>query len=291
MITAIGGDPGVGKTSLLTALMYSTYRNEGQQILSYSRKRIEEFNAQRLFPLNAPDRVPLFSNFEAQFKVGYEKFYKPYVICGYRFGMPGGRNGQYRVQFIPPSSKIFLTEVQRYYDNRQSQNLPPWVSRAFEMHRHYNLELFLETQRAMGIDNKIREIAGRFIEVLKQRHYKDGLGNIERTIWDCYMFNSGSEYDLYLKTGKPRGAKACSFEYPGDIFECYDSFACAKEFLPADNSEAKFDYLEFLKPDELAALNAAGDERTIFYSNMEPEGYRKAFASNGSGSTEIKKAA
>lgn len=282
MITAIGGMPGVGKTSLLMAFVEGTYWAEGQQILNYSRARIEEFNSTRLYPLEAPEKVPLLTNFESKFKVGYEKWYKPYMINMYRFGMPGGRGGKYRVQFIPPGSKLFLTEVQRYFDNRQSQNLPPWVSRAFEMHRHYGLDIYLETQRAMGLDNKIREIAGRFIEVLKQRHYKDELGNITRTQWDCLLFNSVTAYDQYLKSGNTDGAKPFTYEYKGNIFDCFDSFACAKEFLPEDKPGTKFDYLEFITPGEISALHAAGNERAIFYSSTEPEGWRKDFTTDNS---------
>lgn len=278
MITAIGGMPGAGKTSLLMAFIEGAYWAEGQEILDYSIKRIEEFNSTRLYPLEIPDKVPLFANFEARFKVDYEKWYKPYMINVYRFGLPGGRGGKFRVQYLPPGSKLFLTEVQRYFDNRQSQSLPPWVSRAFEMHRHFGLDIYLETQRAMGVDNKIREIAGRFIEVMKQRHYKDELGNIARTVWECLLFNSVSDYDQYLKSGNTNGAKTFTYEYNGNIFDCYDSFACAKEFLPEDKPGAHFDYLEFLKPDELSALNASGDERTMFYSKAEPEGWRRDFA-------------
>lgn len=277
MITAIGGKPGAGKTSLLTALMYNDYSENRQTVLNNCISYIDEFNKTRKNPLEYPTRMPAFANYEVKFLIGYEKYYKPYYINDYRFGLPGGRGGKYKIQFIPPGSYIYLTEIERILDNRKTSTLPQWVSRAFQIHRQYHLEIYLDTQRAFGIDPKIREIAGQFLHVHNQQHQKDILGNIYRTIWECYLFKRISDYEDYLSNGNTRNAENIKYEYTGNIYNTYNSFSLGAEFLPPDSKDAKFNLLEFLNSDEIKKLKKINPEEYIFYDNLEPEGFRKDF--------------
>lgn len=277
MITAIAGKPGAGKTSLMTAIMLYNYMNKRLQALRDCKKYIDEFNETRENKLNKPEDMPQFANYEVKFHIGYEKYYKPYWINDYRFGLPGGRNNKYIVQFIPPGSIIYLTEIERILDNRQTATLPQWVSRAFQIHRQYHLEIYLDTQRAFGIDPKIREIAGQFLHVLDQKHDEDKLGNIIHTTWTCYLFERISDYEEYLNKGNMHGAEKIQYDFNGNIFDVYNSFALGAEFLPPDNKSAKFNMLEFLSSEQIKELKTSKPEEFIFYDSLEPEGYRKDF--------------
>ena len=155
MITIIFGAPGTGKTSLNTHFLQTEYKTHGRALLAQTQKRIDEINKTRVKPLALPDKPPIFANYKASFKIGYEKTFEPYYINPFYLGLV---NENMPTQYLPPNSKVFISEAQRYYNSRKSSTLPDWVSRLYEMHRHYGMEIFLDVQRANLIDLNIKEI-------------------------------------------------------------------------------------------------------------------------------------
>ena len=133
MITIIFGAPGTGKTSLNTHFLQTEYKTHGRALLAQTQKRIAEVNRTRVKPLTLPDKPPIFANYKASFKTGYEKTFEPYYINPFYLGL---ENGNMPTQYLPPQSRVFISESQRYYNSRKSSTLPDWVSRLYEMHRH-----------------------------------------------------------------------------------------------------------------------------------------------------------
>lgn len=264
-ITIIFGAPGAGKSSLLSYFLKQTYKTQGRALLNYARKQIEARNVLRQSPLELPDQPPIFANYAVEFKTGYEKSFEPYFINGYYLGLP---NDRMATQYVPPGSKIFLSEAQRYYDSRKSQTFPDHVSRFFEMHRHYGIDVFMDVQRANLIDLNIKELCKRFIEVQGMKHEKDIAGRIVRTTFSCREFESWHEVEQYLKTGAATYHNT-TYTNEGDIFRCFNSYSYFEEFLP-DEGKA-FNYLRFVKRADKNTISAIDEQ---FYKMSEPSEYR-----------------
>lgn len=263
MITIIFGAPGSGKSSLNTYFLKQVYRREGRSRLERAKELIGQVNEERATPLTVPDQPPIFANYRVKFKTGYEKWFEPYFVNGYYLGLA---NENMPTQYIPPASAVFLGEAQRFFNSRKSQTLPDWVSRFYEMHRHYHVDFYMDVQRPGLIDANLREICKNFIEVRGMEHEKDSAGRIVHTKFRCRKFGDWTAVEQYLKTGE--GAfEEVSFENDGDIFRAFDSYSYFGEFLPKEGQDFKL--LPFLGQE---TSKSAAD--AVFYGNAEPAAYR-----------------
>lgn len=269
MITTIFGAPGVGKSSLEAMFLKEQYEKHGFELLEKTKELIDEANKKRLHKLSYPDKPPIFADFKVKFLVEYEEYYEPYFINGFYAGLP---NDRLPVQFIPPGSKIFLSEVQRYYDSRKSSSMPNFISRAFEMHRHYSLDFWLDVQRPTLVDLNIRELCKRFIEVIEMENTFNSVGDVTRSVFRCREFGCWRDVAQYLETGA-KTYKDTVFIHHGNIFDCFDSFNYFSEFLPGE--DADFKYLPFRSRAE-----ATGDPDAAYYNLSEPEAYRHDIIAN-----------
>ncbi|MBR4420756.1 MAG: hypothetical protein IKT32_07715 [Clostridia bacterium] len=219
----------------MTKFVKEIYMTEGRQILRQCKEKIEEYNLEFGKELNLPERVPIYTDYEVKFRVGYEKFYSTYFLNGYYFGL---ENDDVPVIHVPPFAKVFLTEVQRYYDSRKSASLKPFVSRLYEMHRHNNIDIYLDLQRLSLLDLNIRDLAKQIIFIEDLTHHKDGEIILSST-WKCKKFASATDADRYFNEGA-NTYENVTFKYEGDIFKCYDSFSNKDKFIPKNN----YNYLE-----------------------------------------------
>lgn len=261
MITIIFGMPGSGKTSLLTHFLKTEYARHGRALLARSREQIAKFCNGRA--LSVPEKPPLFANYKVTFVIGYKKTFQPYFVNPYYMGLP---NANMPVQFLPSCAKVFITEAQRYYNSRKSATLPDHVSRFFEMHRHFGLDVYLDAQRANLIDLNIKEIAKRFIEVREMRHEHDFSGRIVRSRFFCREFDGWRAVEQYMQAGA-KTYRENVIVNEGDIFRAFDSFSCAEEFLPREGED--FDCIAFAERGERHEGRCAA-----FYNLNEPAAYR-----------------
>ena len=269
MITIIFGAPGSGKTSLMTHFLYDTYRKDGRTILSKCRAEIEKENKRRDVPLTIPDKPPIFANYKVSFKVGYEKMFEPYYLNPFYLGLP---NGVMPTQCLPPVSKVFISEAQRYYNSRKSATMPDFVSGEYEMHRHYQLDIWMDVQRVNLIDLNIKGIAGQFIEVRGMKNQTDDAGRILRTAFSCRAFGAWSAVEQYLETGA-KTFREVVYAHEGDVFQLFDSYSYFENFLPVDGGD--FSMLPFVSRRE------AEQNGCVFYKTDEPAEYRSAAVKKG----------
>ena len=258
MITIIFGAPGTGKSSKEAHFIKQLYHEQGHAILAESRKRIEDLNERCGYSLSVPERVPIFSDFPVTIKAGYEKYYETYRVNGFYLGLP---NEQQEVMFVPPGSKIFLSEAQRYYDSRKSKTLPGWVSRFYEMHRHYGLDIWMDVQRPNLIDLNIKELCQHFIEIVKLEHEYDRMGRILKSKWMCREWDSWNRTERYLNTGE-QTYKETVYVNVGDVFKLYDSHTYFDKFLPVPGRDFCVSDREF------------EEYRDLYEMPGEPETYR-----------------
>ncbi len=255
MITVIYAGPGAGKGCLQTHLVEELYHNSGFDIFTDSCALIDEINSTYKRNLTKPDRVPIFTDFEVKFKVDYEKFYSTYFLNGYYFGL---ENDRLPTMYVPPGSKIFLSEVQRYYDARKHSSLPDFVSRAYEMHRHFKIDFTMDLQRLGLLDLNIKELASRFIYIEKLNVVKNIVGDITLVEWFCREFDFWKDADAYIDENRNVG-RPIVFRHFCDVFENYNSFSNCNKFIPDK-------YHDF--------VYAEHTDKSIYSEILMPEGYR-----------------
>ena len=254
-ITVVFGEPGVGKSSLCSYIAKTLYTTSGVRILRNSISKINYLNTKKEYNLTPPNRIPFYSDHEITFKSGYKKTYSTYFINGFYMAL---ENNNFDSIYIPPCSKVFLSEVQRYYDSRKSSEkdkTPDSISRFYEMHRHYDLDFWLDLQRVKLLDLNIRELANKFILVKRLKNVTNSLGVIIQNVWDTYEFSCWNDLEKYLDKGTPTFVKN-RYINKGNIFKTFNSCSYSDEFLPSGKKD--FIYLEHLpksKSDKLATSN------------------------------------
>lgn len=244
----------MGKSALNTYFLKQAYSTQGDVLLKKLNEKLDEQSRELKRAFNRPNKPPLFADFKAKIKVGYEKIYEPYFANGYYIGLP---NEKLNVMHLPPYSKVFLSEAQRYYDSRKSAQFPSFISRFFEMHRHYGIDIYLDVQRPNLIDLNIKALCRSFIEVQGMQHIRDDNGQIIKTIFNCREFGNWTACEKYIGGDVDGNFTEKTYINDGNIFDCYDSHTYFKEFLPPQGKN--FDYF---------------NDNTSFNNFIEPPEYR-----------------
>lgn len=266
MITIIFGKPGAGKTSLMAHLIEDLYIKKGRELLKTCEDLIVIENESRLYPLPLPQKPPIFANFEVEFLAGYQKKFSPYFFNPYYFGI---ENDEFPVQHILPGGAYFIDEGQRYFNSRKSGSFPDHVSRAFEVHRHFKIDIYIGVQRPKLIDLNIRELTPRFWEIIDTQNETNGYGGVTKTTWTLREFSSDTEVMERIQTGEG-GRQLPPIVHDGNIFESFNSFEQKKLFFPKDEKNAGFTLLPFRPAGELP------EKLKEIYNPGEPKWYRKS---------------
>ncbi len=244
MITIVCGKPGAGKTSLLAFLKIRTMTVDRVSLLKRSIGLILPLNAAG-YHFTLPTEHVTYSNFWTVSKGKFIQVFTDYSLDGFEFGLP---DPEHPTKLIPPGSQLFLMESQSFLNSRVSMSFRDSVSRAYENHRHWHLDIFLDAQRATLIDLNVRELAGELIEVEKLTLDYDKFGAISACKWQCKVFTDASAFEAYLSTGKAEGEfEKREYVFQGNIFECYDSHQNFALWLEgAENKD--FSYMHNEKP-------------------------------------------
>lgn len=258
MITIVFGKPGCGKTAYMTAdaVKYMNGSKDCLDLLDVCRSQCGVFAP--------PELSPVYSNYPITVQHGYRKCRVSYYVDGFRLGLDNDSLGVFHV---PPCSKIYLAEAQRYYNSRNSRDFPEWVSRFFEEHRHFGLDIMLDVQRPGLIDVNIRELCERFVEVLELKHDVDGVGNIKATTFVYREFSDWKYVDKYLASGDDSNSKVVQERFEGNVFDHYESRSYFNVFLPSEDSG--FNYIVHSVGDEDIQRQYAWQ----FYPQTAPEGF------------------
>lgn len=250
MIAIIFGVPRVGKTALMTSFALAQMKGvAAHQDIKECRKLIAPLNNNG-FNLTLPDRHLVFSDYYIDDRRGKIRSYE---IDGFYLGLP---NLTHPTVFLPPFSRIYLDEAQKYYNSRESQKLSDFVSRFYELHGHYRLNITMTVQRPGLIDLNIRELSTTVIEVVDLKH-KYEHDRIVKSFWFCNVFDSTAKALKYIDSGRTSNfGEHTVFSYDGNIFKHYDSH----NFMPAhlkDRYESDFDCVPSFKCGmNLAAIKA-----------------------------------
>jgi len=246
--TVVIGPPGAGKTSWINAQIYGLLRKEGRRRQQLSTAQIELYNLTRQTPLTPPSDFPVYTSFEAQYKIG-GVVHKPFYITPEYFGLP---NNEKPVIPIVPWSIVAFEETDDDYNSR-NRNVAKHVAGLYNERRHWHLDIFADLHRLMIMDSIIRETATRVVEVRKCVHDMGFAGRILRTTWYCREFDDIREAMRYVNTdGKEGVYKEVEYTFEGNIFKCFDTHGRAKDFIPKDGDD--FIYLKHPNQTDISKL-------------------------------------
>lgn len=264
MIIIICGKPRVGKTALNTCFAIWEMQSNGSVRLKRSIEKIKSLSGGNC-PLTLPTIPPIYTNYDARFHIGYKKYIEPYRVNPLYIGLP---NDDMPTMPIAPYGELHITEGQNYWNSRESATFPRYISKWFETHGHFHLDIYIDVQRAKLIDLNVRKLANKIIEVQRMVHIKDVYGRILRTVWYCKEFSDTAEYEIYDNGGNG-SYTVTKYVYEGNIFENYNSHSCELEFMPTQGKD--FLYLKSLNGSEIAKLP---ESERIFYSTETPKELR-----------------
>ena len=263
MITIVFGKPGAGKTAFLAAdvVRYINGSPASCELLQECAAEVRKLNDNgALFSM--PTSAPVYTNFPVTASCGTYAPYEPYYVDGFHLGF---ENDDVEVMPVLPCARIYLSEAQRYYNSRRSKDLPDWVSRYFEEHRHFGLQIYLDVQRPGLIDVNIRELCERFLEIQRMEHRYDRVGNIVSSTFFYREFTDWKYVDQYLG-GHDGGYTEGKSVYTGNIFECYESKSYFRQFVP-ERDFAMYRHVRGADTQEDAYL------AKVMYQQTPPEGF------------------
>ncbi len=239
MITIIFGKPGAGKTAYLVSQMlrYLGNSREAYELLWSCRDRVLALDERLGYTL--PTTPPVYTNFPVSAHVGYNKWRSSFYVDGFHLGL---ENDYVPVTNVLPGAVIGLTEVQRYYNsrNKDKKALPDWVSRFYEEHRHYGLDIYLDLQRLLLCDLNIRQLAGRIVEVYKLEHEYDRMGNILASRFSLRSWDSLAAAERYVDNDSLTNYSREEYIHEGNVFEAYTSACYFDAFLPGTAKDFSF---------------------------------------------------
>lgn len=263
MITIVFGKPGCGKTAFLTAnaAQYLNGSALAGELYDDCVEELQQLNSEG-FKFELPPHGPVYSNYPIAAQSGVNEYTGSFYIDGFHMGF---ENNDVETFNVLPRSKLFLAEAQRYYNSRKSKDLPDWVSRFFEEHRHFGLDIMLDVQRPGLIDVNIRELAEEFIEVEQITQRKDEYGYITETDFYCKVFNDWKFVDKYLSGAADLYEKRI-YAFDFNVFEYYQSESYYRNFLPSSG----FDYIDHVALEE---VEKDVELAKLMYRQTPPKGF------------------
>ena len=265
MITIVFGKPGAGKTAFMAAdaVRYLNHSQAGVDLWGKTNRALEDLNNDGAL-FSPPVLPPVYTNFPLFSNPGSYAMGRSYYIDGFHLGF---ENDNVEIMPVLPFSRIYLSEAQRYYNARKSKDLPDWVSRFYEEHRHFGLNILLDVQRPGLIDVNIRELCESFVEIRGMENELDPRGNILRSTFHMRVFEDWKFVETYLSGSSTVPYLETQTVYEGNVFECYESRVYFKHFIPTAG-----DFSQILHVSGRDVLEDAEISK-ILYRQTPPEGF------------------
>ena len=267
MISIIFGEPGLGKTCLLTKKAIDNMCGD----LAFERLR----NTKKLikglqmggFPVTQPTvKHVVYADYPISTKRVALPTRQSNYIDGFRLSL---EQKDFETQFVEYGAWIGLDEAQRYLNSRMFKGFKHEQSRFYETHRHFGYDIILACQRFGLIDKNVRELAGCIIEIVKLKHYYNKYNELVESVWDVIEYSENPFTDSGAKKDSAKGVKKREV-FKGNIFKCYNSQQFMLSHLQGRGNK---DFERMAGID--FAMNQQGLKgHTEFYGYQEPEKYR-----------------
>lgn len=225
-ILTVEGEPGSGKSCFLAAVaIQNMYGEAAHSARNRCNAFINTLNACGYNLPPAPKHL-VYTDFGLKFK-------SPDCGCREAWSVDGNKLGfettNFKPQYVYPYSTIILDEAQQYFYSRDFKDFPKNVSRWFEKHRKFGLNIYLAAQRGGLIELNIRSLGGANLYDVTFKRSGSGI----KTVWQLEQWEHYRDY----ADGKP-GIKG-THTFNGDIRKWFDTTEGRELFLPR-NSKTQF---------------------------------------------------
>lgn len=220
-ILTVEGEPGSGKSCFLTAMAIQNIYGEPART---ARKNCNAFiNVLNAFGYDlppAPNHL-VYTDYAVTFKSPDCGIRQTWAVDGNKLGF---ETDKFQPQYIYPYSTIILDEAQQYFYSRDFSSFPKNVSRWFEKHRKFGLNIYLAAQRGGLIELNIRSLGGAIY--LYDVDFKRTLSGATKTVWHLERWEHYRDY----ADGKP-GIKQ-TYTFNGDVRKYFDTTEGRELFIP-----------------------------------------------------------
>lgn len=229
------GPQGVGKTSLMMAIMSEDYRYHGAERLVKARAEVAKMQAvdASYNSLSVPPCA-----YRSRTKLMLPNGKPTYHIDISQFGLP---EGQADVQYLPCSTFVACDEIDSYMDSRRWQEDKQYIIDGLKYIRHNDLVLMADAQSFDKVDIAIRRLTTDIFYVTDKRDIYDkpkwwarffpraDKRKIIATEWHFLhikqqlMDNAQRLKQLGIDTPVSSYYRKCKFVFTGNIYKQYNS--------------------------------------------------------------------
>ena len=230
MITIIFGDPGSGKSGILTFIGNEAAFDRERNVAMRQEIRFRNANG---FNLTVP-RHAVSSNIEnMRFMKPFTYVRRPRIIDPSRLGIQKFAPEGFKCHYTLPYETILIDEAQAYFYSK-SKGLEKFQLDFFDKARHNDLDIYMTTPSAMSIHKDIRRLA-RFWHIKGREVVYKRDGSVE-TRWKVNEFPGGETAVEDYSAGNLK-FETKVIKAPYNIFNLYNHKANRSMFVEGHLSE------------------------------------------------------
>lgn len=243
------GKPRSGKTSYVVAKTLNEDLNYLNDRYKAFVKYVNFYNKTQNIPLSLPpQRHVVFSNIDI-----YRQYpnMRSYPINGFEFGT---NNKFQKTKRLVHYGVYIFDECQRIWPSKYNFTLPPWVTDAFELRGHIDLNIYLIAQKLTKLHSDIRATVDVFTLIQKSVHTYEingkkfkttkllGYGKLLKTVFHGIHFSEESQVLKYLNENINQGENF-TYTFEGAIDNHYNPYSFEKDVSDSDDDYTYDDYV------------------------------------------------
>ncbi len=228
----IEGPQGVGKTSFAFSIMGQDYKYHHKTRTRLATEFSNELNKKYGYNLHIDNRHLYFSNIKGYLDTKCR--IKTWSCDLSRFALP---NDNFAVDYFPPWSVIFFTEIDTQASCRNWQKFSVYYIYLFKYFRHMHYTIIMDAQIGEMIEKAVRKLSTKRFSVFESENKTSCI--LKRIKGRTTKFIAVNPQLLEfsrdmrrlegsLSVGK---AEKMKHHYKGNIFKQYDSFSAIPYFL------------------------------------------------------------
>ncbi len=230
-IICVEGPQGVGKTSFVFSIMSKDYKYHHKTRTRNAEEFTQMLNKKYGYNLSIKNRHLYYSNIpgflDKQLSV------KTWNCDFSKFALP---NDNFEVDYFPPYSVIFFTEIDVQAFCRNWHNFSDYYIFLFKYFRHMHYTIIMDLQVFGKLENTLRDLSTKRISMYDSYDFKGILGRKKGRAYNFINVNPQLlEFSRNLRKIEGQlsigGCDKMRFKYKGNIFKQYNSFSGVPYFL------------------------------------------------------------
>lgn len=230
-IILVEGPQGVGKTSFVVSLLSKDYKYHHKERTKSATEFSNMLNREYGYNLHIKGRHLYYSNIPAY--LDKRRIVKTWSCDFSTFALP---NDNFEVDYYPPWSVLFFTEIDVQAYSRNWQSFSQYYMLLFKYFRHMHYTIILDLQVDGALEKSLRSLETVRISMYESNDLKTPILKRKRGRIFRFLRTSPQILEFARSLRKLEGMDLdCSskmkFKYKGNIFKQYNSFSGIPYFL------------------------------------------------------------